>query len=213
MSEPSPVRQDDFVISDLEALTEIIGEPPPEVRSKVVDRIDRHARTLISLSPLAFLATATESGLCDVSPRGDPPGSILVLDDHTLVLAERPGNQLAFSLRNIVVNPRVGLLFVVPGVDVTLRVNGSARLVTTPALLDSLAIGGKRPRLAVLVHVERLYLHCARAFNRASLWHPQRWPDTTSLPSAGTILRDQTGSTASAAEIDSELEAVNRHLY
>lgn len=194
------------IIDSHEALREIIGEAAELTRKKVIDRIDEHARNLIAHSPFVLLATSAPDGSCDVSPRGDPAGSVLVLDEKTLVLADRPGNKLVDSLRNIVDNPHAGLLFLVPGMNETLRVNGRARLVSDAPFFDSLVVQGKRPRLAVVVEVEELYMHCAKAFLRSSLWQPETWPDRSALPSMGTIMRDQMSLPVSAEELDACLD-------
>ena len=193
------------IIDSHEALREVIGEVAERTKKKVIDRIDEHARTLIEHSPFVLLATAAPDGSCDVSPRGDPAGSVLVLDEKTLVLADRPGNKLIDSFRNIVDNPHAGLLFLVPGMNETLRVNGRATLVSDAPFFDSLVVKGKRPKLAVVVEVEELYMHCAKAFLRSSLWDPATWPDRSTLPSLGTILRDQMALPISAAELDADL--------
>ncbi|MEO3860579.1 pyridoxamine 5'-phosphate oxidase family protein [Acrocarpospora sp. B8E8] len=174
-------------------LREIVKEPPQAIWDKDIARIDEHARTIIAHSPFVLLATSNTDGTCDVSPRGDPAGSVLVLDDHRLVLADRPGNQRLDSLRNILRNPHAGLLFIVPGMNETLRVNGRATLVSDAPFFDDLAVRGKRPRLAILIEVGELYMHCAKAFLRSSLWKPETWPDRKSLPTLGRIAKDQMG--------------------
>jgi PPOX class probable FMN-dependent enzyme len=181
-------------------LREIVKEPHQSLWEKDIGRIDKHARTLIAHSPFVLLATANEDGTCDVSPRGDPPGSVLVLDDHHLALADRPGNHRLDSIRNILRNPHIGLLFIVPGMNETLRVNGRATIVSDAPFFDDLVVQGKRPRLAILVEVEELYMHCAKAFLRASLWKPETWPDRASLPSLGRIIKDQMCLTDITAE-------------
>ncbi|WP_372671432.1 pyridoxamine 5'-phosphate oxidase family protein [Amycolatopsis kentuckyensis] len=193
------------IIDTHEALRSIVGETSERTRRKIIGHIDEHARTLIAHSPFVLLATAAPDGSCDVSPRGDPAGSVLVLDEKTLVLADRPGNKLVDSFRNIIDNPHAGLLFVVPGMNETLRVNGRAKLVSDAPFFDSLVVRGKRPRLAVVVEVEELYMHCAKAFLRSSLWDPATWPDRAALPTLGTILHDQLALTTSAAELDADL--------
>jgi PPOX class probable FMN-dependent enzyme len=198
------------IIDSHEALRELVGESSPTTRLKVIDRIDDHARNLIAHSPFVLLATSAPDGSCDVSPRGDPAGSVLVLDERTLVLADRPGNKLVDSFRNIVDNPHAGLLFLVPGMNETLRVNGRATLVSDAPYFDQLVVKGKRPRLAVVVEVEELYMHCAKAFLRSSLWQPETWPDRSTLPSLGTILRDQLSLPVSAAELDAGLTERSR---
>jgi uncharacterized protein len=200
-------------IKTLDELRELSGEAAERTHCKVLDHIDPHARTLIAHSPFVLLATSSSDGTCDVSPRGDPAGSVLILDDHTLVLADRPGNKLHDSLTNILANPHAGLLFLIPGMNETLRVNGRAKLVSDAPFFDSLVVQGKRPRLAVLVEVEQLYMHCAKAFLRSSLWKPETWPDRSALPSLGRILKDQIDSIpVSAADLDVVLEEGNRTL-
>ncbi|MFC5754273.1 pyridoxamine 5'-phosphate oxidase family protein [Actinomadura rugatobispora] len=188
-------------------LREIVAEPSQVIWDKDIARIDEHARTIIAHSPFVLLATSNAEGACDVSPRGDPAGSVLVLNDRQLVLADRPGNHRVDSLRNVLHNPRVGLLFIVPGMNETLRVNGRATLVSDAPFFDDLTVQGKRPRLAVLVDVEELYMHCAKAFLRSSLWAPETWPDRKGLPTLGRIAKDHMGITElSAAEIDADLD-------
>ncbi|GAB3137950.1 hypothetical protein GCM10027258_14280 [Amycolatopsis stemonae] len=128
-----------------------------------------------------------------------------MLDEKTLALADRPGNKLIDSFRNIVDNPHAGLLFLVPGMNETLRVNGRARLMSDAPYFDSLVVQGKRPKLAVVVEVEELYMHCAKAFLRSSLWDPSTWPERSTLPTLGTILRDQMALPVSAQELDADL--------
>jgi PPOX class probable FMN-dependent enzyme len=193
------------IIDSHEALREVVGESSPTTQQKVFDRIDGHARTLIEHSPFVLLATSAPDGSCDVSPRGDPAGSVLVLDDRTLVLADRPGNKLIDSFRNILDNPHAGLLFLVPGMNETLRVNGRATLVSDAPYFDQLVVKDKRPRLAVVVEVEELFMHCAKAFLRSSLWKPETWPERSALPSLGTILRDQLSLPESVDELDARL--------
>lgn len=178
-------------IETAEALRGLYG--PPGVRSarKQLDRLDPHARRLVALSPFCLLATSGADGLCDVTPRGDAPGFVEVADDQTLVLPDRPRNNRLDSLLNILERPGVGLLFVVPGVDETLRVNGTAEIRTDEALLDRHAVEGKRPKSVLVVAVREVYLHCAKAFMRSRLWDPSAHVDRASLPSMGEMLRDQ----------------------
>lgn len=187
-------------------LREIVKEPSQTLWDKDIGRIDEHARTIIAHSPFVLLATSDSEGTCDVSPKGDPAGSVLVLDDHRLVIADRPGNHRIDSFRNVLHNPRVGLLFLVPGMNETLRVNGRATLVSDAPFFDDLTVQGKRPRLALLVDVEELYMHCAKAFLRSSLWAPETWPDRKSLPTLGQIAKDHLGAKEISAEaIDENL--------
>jgi PPOX class probable FMN-dependent enzyme len=176
-------------IRDEEELRRLLGEPSDLVRAKVGDRLNELTRQFVDRSPFVLLATSSPDGTCDVSPRGDPPGFVRVLDEQTLILPERPGNRLADSLRNILANPRVGLLFVVPGVGDTLRVNGRATLVTDDELLAPSAVDGKVPKLGILVHADEVFTHCAKAFLRSQLWDPERYVERSELPSSGEIHR------------------------
>jgi PPOX class probable FMN-dependent enzyme len=176
-------------IRDEEELRRLLGEPSDLVRAKVGDRLNELTRQFVDRSPFVLLATSSPDGTCDVSPRGDPPGFVRVLDEQTLILPERPGNRLADSLRNILANPRVGLIFVVPGVGDTLRVNGRATLVTDDELLAPSAVDGKVPKLGILVHADEVFTHCSKAFLRSQLWDPERYVERSELPSSGEIHR------------------------
>ena len=176
-------------IRDEEELRRLLGEPSDLVRAKVGDRLNELTRQFVDRSPFVLLATSAPDGTCDVSPRGDPPGFVRVLDGQTLLLPERPGNRLADSLRNILANPRVGLLFVVPGVGDTLRVNGRATLVTDDELLAPSAVDGKVPKLGILVDADEVFTHCSKAFLRSQLWDPGRYVERSELPSSGEIHR------------------------
>jgi PPOX class probable FMN-dependent enzyme len=196
-------------------LREIVREPSRPIWDKDIGRIDVHARTLIAHSPFVLIATSAPDGTCDVSPKGDPAGSVLVLDDHRLAIADRPGNHRVDGFRNVLRNPHVGLLFLIPGMSETLRVNGSATLVSDAPFFDDLTVQGKRPRLALLVEVEELYMHCAKALLRSSLWKPETWPDRKALPTAGQVFKDHIGyRDVSAEQIDKDLDldaATNRY--
>ena len=176
-------------IRDEEELRRLLGEPSDLVRAKVGDRLNELTRQFVDRSPFVLLATSAPDGTCDVSPRGDPHGFVRVLDEQTLLLPERPGNRLADSLRNILANPRVGLLFVVPGVGDTLRVNGRATLVTDDELLAPSAVDGKVPKLGILVDADEVFTHCSKAFLRSQLWDPERYVERSELPSSGEIHR------------------------
>ncbi|WP_033345881.1 MSMEG_1061 family FMN-dependent PPOX-type flavoprotein [Catenuloplanes japonicus] len=175
-------------------LRDYVKRPLKVIAEKGIDHIDAASRRFIELSPFFLVATASEDGLCDVSPRGDPPGSAaLVLDDHTLAFPDRKGNRRLDSLENILRNPHIGLLFLVPGSGDTLRVNGSARIVADAPYAERLAVQGVVPRLTVEVRVEELFLHCSRAFVRASLWDTGTWPERADVPSAGQMAKSQAG--------------------
>ena len=186
------------------ALRELLGEPSPLVCAKVRDRLDPLTRQFIERAPFVCLATADAAGNCDVSPRGGAPGFVQILDEQTLLVPDRPGNRLADSLRNIIQNPYVGLLFVIPGVSDTFRVNGRATLTTDAGLLAPCAIEGKAPRLGILVDIEAAYTQCSKAFLRSQLWDPTGYIDRAELPSNGQILRALQGDQVDAATYDAE---------
>lgn len=178
------------------------GEPAERSLRKQLAHIDEYARQFLAVSPFCVLATAGADGRCDATPRGDEPGFALVLDEHTLAIPERPGNKRLDSLRNVLANSRVGLLFLVPGVTHTLRVNGSARIVAGADFFGRMAVYGKPPVLALLVTVEEVYFHCSKAFVRSRLWQPASWPEA-GLATLGRVLRDQVGLTdEEAAGVD-----------
>lgn len=184
------------VHSDAE-LRELVKEPHPVIAGKSIDRVDEQSRLFLAASPFFLLATTSSDGSLDVSPRGDPAGGVLVEDEgRTLVFADRPGNRRLDSLRNILRHPQVGMLFMVPGVNDTLRVNGTATIVRQAPYFDRLEVEGKRPDLAISVRIDELFLHCAKAFLRSSLWDPAGWPDRESVPGAGRIAKSQAGAKA-----------------
>lgn len=169
------------VVTSEDELRAFLGEPNELAVRKQRDALDHHTRALIACSPLVLVGTADARGRCDVSPKGDTPGFVLVLDDRHLVVPDRPGNRRLDGMRNILENPHVGLLFLVPGKEETLRVNGSARVVRDETLLARMAVGGKAPRCAIGVEVEEVFLHCAKAFKRSRLWDSRAWPDLSGL--------------------------------
>jgi len=167
-------------------------EPSPLVLKKVIGQLDAHARALLALTPYVVLATADAQGRCDSSPRGGEPGFIQVLDDRHLFLPEVTGNRRNDSLLNLLENPGIGLLVLVPGFRETLRINGQAWVTRDPQLLERSAHGGKLPLLGIGIRVDECYLHCAKAALRGALWNPQSWPAREQLPDAAEILRDHT---------------------
>jgi hypothetical protein len=177
------------MITTVEQLEAIYGFPGETSTVKEVDRITPHYRAFIERSPFMTFATSGPEGL-DCSPRGDVPGFVRVHDHRTLMLPDRRGNNRVDSLRNIVRDPRVALLFLIPGVGNTLRANGRAHLTTDPDVLGSFAVDGKAPRSVIIVAVQAVYFQCARAIVRSDLWNPQAHVDPKSLPSAGQILAD-----------------------
>jgi len=185
----TPPNFTDVIASDDELAT-LYGPPVEAVTSKIIDRLDEHCREFIARAPFVLVATADEGGNCDVSPKGGAPGFVHVLDERRLAIPDAPGNKLVYSLRNVVRSSRAGLLFVIPGFEETLRVNGRACLTRDPGLLERLAGDGKPPRVAIGVEVGEAFLHCAKAFRRSGLWRPDGWPDTADMASAAQIWRD-----------------------
>ena len=172
-------------------LRAILGSPSERAVLKQLSALDVHCLAFIARSPFLVLSTASAKGVCDASPKGDKPGFVLVVDDRTLVIPDRLGNRRADSMSNILENPHVGLLFLIPGMDETLRVNGSAQIVRDEALLDELAVDGRRPQFGIVVHVEAAYLHCAKAFLRSQLWDPARYMPRNEMPSLARMIQDQ----------------------
>ena len=170
-------------------LRQVLGEPTELVRRKIADRLNPLTRQFVERSPFVVVATGRPDGNLDVSPRGDPAGFVRILDERTLLLPDRPGNKLADSLTNLLSDDRIALLFLIPGVNDTFRVNGRAQIVDDPDLLAGSAVEGKPPRLGILVEVEEAYTQCPKALLRSELWNPERHVDRSELPSSGEILR------------------------
>lgn len=165
-------------ITSLPELTALVGEPIPRVRDKVRPVLHALDREWLAASPFCLVATSDQDGRCDVSPKGDPAGQLAyVLDDRTIAIAERPGNRRVDGYRNILANPHVGLIFLIPGRGDTLRINGRARLVRDADFFDAMLVKGHRPLLALVVEIEEVFHHCAKAFLRSQLWEPESWRD------------------------------------
>lgn len=205
----------DHVIETAEELRSLYGEPSERAVKKSLRRLDRHCRRFIGLSPFVVLASAGADGRVDCSPRGDPPGFVAVLDERTVLLPDRRGNNRADSLTNVVENPHVGLLFLIPGVDETLRLNGRARLITDPARLEPLAVNGRAPRSGLLVEVDEVFLQCTKALVRSRLWAEESRVDRkAALPSFGQMLADHIGEGDDGEAVDRELRArARKTLY
>ena len=186
------------MISAEETLRATLGQPSDVVKAKVSHRLNELTRQFVERSPFLCLATSAADGTCDVSPRGDPAGFVKVLDERTLLLPDRPGNRLADSFRNVLENPQVALLFVIPGISDTFRVNGRASIVEDPELLAPCVVEGKVPKLGLRIEVDEAYTHCPKAFLRAQLWDPDRYADRSELPSSGELMRSV------AADVDPE---------
>ncbi|MDG4836315.1 pyridoxamine 5'-phosphate oxidase family protein [Micromonospora sp. WMMD967] len=176
-------------ITSHEELRDLLGTPNARAADKERARLHELDREWLAASPFCLVATAGADGSCDVSPKGDPAGFALVLDDTTIALPERPGNKRADGYHNIIDNPHVGLLFMIPGRTDTLRINGRARLVGDAPWFDDMVVKGHRPVLAVVVEIEQIFYHCAKAFLRSALWKPDTWqPDL--LPSRARLIKE-----------------------
>lgn len=193
------------VITTEAQLNELLGGEPAELtRAKISRRLNAMTRLFIERSPLVCLATSDAAGNCDLSPRGDPAGFVKILDERTLLIPERPGNRLADSLRNILANPHVGLLFFVPGVTDTFRVNGRATITVDADLLAACTVEGKQPRLGLLVDIEEAYTQCSKALLRSQLWDPERFVDPVTMPTGGQVHRAIQGEQFDAEQYDQE---------
>jgi PPOX class probable FMN-dependent enzyme len=178
-------------------LRDVLGPPMDLAVRKAIPKLDKYCREFIQRSPFLCLGTANASGKADVSPRGDGPGVVQILDDNTLFLPERPGNSRFDTLTNIVENSNVGLLFFIPGYEDTLRVNGRASVVKDQPLLEQCAVNGKVPKVGIKIEVNEAFLHCAKALKRAKLWNPESHQDRGEMPSLGKMILEQTAPAGS----------------
>jgi PPOX class probable FMN-dependent enzyme len=183
------------ILSPAEAASLVASYGPVSKGAQLKDigRLDAHLSRFIGLSPICLVSTADAAGRQDVTPRGDPPGAFKVLDEHTLALADRPGNNRLDTLKNLLENPEIALIFLLPGMNETVRVAGTARLSTDPELLESMAVQGKRPKCAIVVTVRQAYLHCAKALLRSRLWTGEYAQPQGTFPSIGRMVGDQIG--------------------
>ena len=200
----------EFAITEEHTLRSLFPAQTPLAIHKCQGSLDKHAQAFIRRSPFICIGTQDLDGKADVSPRGDPAGFVRILDQHTLAIPDRPGNNRLDSLVNILANPSVGLLFIIPGFDDTLRVNGQASLVTDPEILESMRVNDRLPKLAIVVRVKEAFMHCAKAFRRSHLWDPNHFQDRSEMPSLSKIILDQTtgapGDDNEMRKIDDELE-------
>jgi len=167
---------EDIVVS-IDAVHDVLGHPADAAVAKVIDEIDDVCRGIIAKSPFVLIASADRSGRLDLSPKGDPAGFVRILDNKRLAIPDRLGNRRADTFSNVLDNPRVGLLFVIPGKKETLRISGEARIVADAALRESMAVNGRVPKLALVVYVEEIMIHCPKCMQRSKLWEPEHWPD------------------------------------
>jgi uncharacterized protein len=188
-------------------LREILGSPSDLIVAKVTDRLNGLTRQFVERSPFVCVATCRPDGGLDISPRGDPAGFVRILDDRRLLIPERPGNRLADTLTNLLADPRIALLFLIPGVGDTFRANGRATVVDDPELLAPSAVEGRTPKLGVLVSIEEAFTHCPKAFIRSDLWNPERHVDASQLPTSGAIMRAVADAGLDAETYDRERDA------
>ena len=193
-------------ITSREALRSHYGALHELAVRKELAALDHHSRSFIARSPFVLIGSSDADGNADVTPKGDRPGFAAVLDDATIAIPDRPGNNRLDTFENIVVNPAVGLLFLIPGMNETLRVNGHGRLTADHALRERLAVDGKPPVTVLVVSVKGCFMHCAKAFMRSELWKPESWPDRSKLPTLGEILRDQLALSEPGGAIDRSIE-------
>ncbi len=171
-------------------------------------RIEKHTRRFLALSPFLVIASSANGGLADASPRGEAAGFVQVLDDQTIAIPDRPGNNRLDTLENILANPEIGLIFFIPGINETLRINGWAEIRDDADLLQRFEVQGKLPATVLVVHIQAIYLHCAKALMRSNLWHAEALPDQRPIPSIGQMINDQINSDA---QVESETEMVERY--
>ena len=192
------------VVRSEEELRELMGDPvAPPVVEKTMSSLDKHCTAFISRAPFVLISSCDSKGRMDISPKGDPAGFVKVLDSTTLAIPDRPGNQRFDTFKNLFESPRIGLIFLVPGKKETLRISGRSEVVRDTELLESMAINHRAPALAIAVHVEEAFFHCAKCIIRSRLWKPDHWPSVEGLPTLAETMKD-------AASIPAPLEAVEQ---
>jgi len=202
------------IVSSAAELHEVVGQPSHRVQQKVIDRIDEHCRQFIERSPFLVIGSSDGAGNVDLSPKGDPAGFVAILDERTIAIPDRPGNRRLDTFHNILANPSVGLIFLVPGKRETLRVSGRAAIVRDPVLRERLAVNGKVPALALVVTVERAFFHCAKCMIRSRLWEPDHWPELEGLAPLAEILVAHTKLGDSIADMQAMIDrSAREQLY
>jgi PPOX class probable FMN-dependent enzyme len=214
MQDPNP----EFTITDEQSLRSLFDATHDLAIQKCHGTLSKHAQDFIARSPFLCIGTQDMNGKADVSPSGDPVGFVKILDERTLAIPDRPGNNRLDTLVNILANPSVGLLFIIPGFDDTLRVNGRATLVNDPELLKDMKVNNRVPKVAIVVKVSEAFMHCAKAFRRSKLWSPDHFQDRTAMPSLAQIILDETTGAPTGVDeirkIDEQLEEeYKRTLY
>ncbi|HEK9100522.1 pyridoxamine 5'-phosphate oxidase family protein [Bacillus pfraonensis] len=201
-------------ISTEEELRLILGYPSERAVKKVIPSLDHHCRDFLSKSPFLVMSTSDKFGYCDASPRGDAPGFVHVLNENQIVIPERPGNRRVDSILNILSNPKVGLIFLIPGLGESLRINGRAAITNDEEILEKMQVNGRSPLLGIVVEVEECFIHCAKAFIRSELWNPDSWLEKKALPSAAKILVDHAKVNVNEEEVARSLEeSYTKRLY
>lgn len=202
------------IITTVEQLREVIGYPSHRVTDIAIPKLDKHCRAFIAKSPLVFIASSDASGNMDISPKGDPPGFVQILDNNTIIIPDRPGNRRADTFENILENPQVGLFFLVPGKGETLRISGSAMIVRDAHLRESMAINGKIPEFALVVNIKEAFFHCAKCMLRSKIWQSEQWQSIDDLPSLAQTMVDAANLKESVEEIEALIEQDEREgLY
>ena len=197
-------------IETQEELRAIYRQPGDGAVRKVLPALDGHCVSFLARSPFVLIGSSDGRGHADVTPKGDRPGFVAVLDPHTIAIPDRPGNNRLDTLENLIADPSIGLLFLIPGMNETLRINGRARITTDEALRQRFEVDGKLPLSVIVVTVEAAYMHCAKAFMRSQLWQPDSWPERGSMPTLGQILKDQLALADSAEATDRWLDDAYR---
>jgi uncharacterized protein len=201
------------IIENIAEIRGLYGEPMERAVKKQLPRLEKHSRAFIALSPFLVIASADARGRLDASPKGDAPGFVRVLDNETLLIPDRLGNNRVDTIANVLASPGVGLIFFVPGLRETLRVNGKARVTTDPKLLEPCAVGGKMPRSGILVTAEEVYFHCGKALIRSDLWNPEKMLKHSDFPSLGRIITEQIGQGDAVAAERATEDSYRTRLY
>jgi PPOX class probable FMN-dependent enzyme len=188
MPTDDPFSQFSNFVTTPEELERITGAPLPQIIAKELTSLDQMCRDFIAASPFCLIASANPGGHLDISPRGDPAGFVQVISDTLMAIPDRPGNKRVDTFHNVLLDPRVSLIFFVPGKMETLRIRGSARICADPELLEEMAVNNHAPKLALLIHVETVFAHCPKCVIRSNLWQPEQWPDSSNLPNMNAMM-------------------------
>ena len=194
------------IVTPIDDVKGVIGEPMSQVIAKVTDHLDDLCRSFISKSPFCVIASSNPDGQIDISPKGDPVGFVQVLDDKHLAIPDRPGNRRVDTFHNIMRDPRLGIIFIIPGKNETLRVSGEARIVRDEELRQTMAVNGKVPDLAMVVYVDRVFIHCTKCMVRSKIWQPDAWPDSSDTPTIAEAMIKHGNLTITREELRAEAE-------